>query len=146
MGMFASASPAPAGDASPARSALAKGNPWRKPDPDLVDRFHAAAARVEGVELRKMFGFPAAFVGGNMAAGLHQDTMIVRLPETERAARLAAGWSLFEPMPGRPMREYVALPADVTADADAARGWIERAAAYAATLPPKSAKPRKRQA
>ena len=124
---------------------MAKRNPWHKPDPELVDRFHAAATGVEGVELRKMFGFPAAFVGGNMAAGLHQETMIVRLPDTERAARLAEGWSLFEPMPGRPMREYVGLPADVTADADAARAWIERAAAYAATLPPKSAKRRKRR-
>jgi TfoX/Sxy family transcriptional regulator of competence genes len=93
-----------------------------------------------------MFGFPAAFLGGNMVAGLHQDTVMVRLPEDERQKRLNAGWSMFEPMPGRPMREYVALPTEVFVDADATRGWIERAAAYVRTLPPKEPKPRKRRA
>ena len=117
-------------------------NPWKKPEPELMDRFSEAIAGIEGVEPRKMFGFPAAFVGGNMAAGLHQDTFMVRLPEAERAERLAAGWSLFEPMPGRPMREYVALPAEVVADASDTRAWIERAAAYARSLPPKVPKPR----
>jgi len=119
-------------------------DPWRKPQPELVDRFHEAVAGIDGVEVRKMFGSPAAFVGGNMTAGLHQDTFMVRLSESDRAERLAEGWSTFEPMPGRPMREYVTLPADVTADIDATRGWIERAAGYVRTLPPKAAKPRKR--
>ena len=122
-------------------------DPWRKPAPELVDRFGEVTAGIEGVELRKMFGFPAAFVGGNMAAGLHQDTFMLRLPEDERAARLAAGWSLFEPMPGRPMREYVSLPPEVAADVDAARGWIERAVTYTRTLPPKAPKaPKARKA
>jgi TfoX/Sxy family transcriptional regulator of competence genes len=112
-------------------------DPWRKSPPDLVERFHAAVGGIEGVEVRKMFGYPAAFVGGNMAGGLHQDTLIVRLPDDERAERLEAGWSLFEPMPGRPMREYVALPADVAGDVEAARQWLERGAAYTRTLPPK---------
>lgn len=118
--------------------------PWRKARPEGVERFQAAAAGVEGFEPRKMFGFPAVFLGGNMVAGLHQDTVMVRLPDAERQARLDDGWSLFEPMPGRPMREYVALPTEVFADADATRGWIERAADYVRTLPPKQPKPRKR--
>jgi hypothetical protein len=79
-----------------------------------------------------------------MAFGLHQENMIVRLPDDERSARLAAGWSQFEPMPGRPMREYVALPAEVVADPDEARHWLERAAAYVRTLPPKQPTPAKR--
>lgn len=120
-------------------------NPWQKPQPELVERFHEAVAGIEGLEVRKMFGFPAGFVGGNMAVGLHQDTFIVRLPEEERQARLAEGWSLFEPMPGRPMREYVALPAEVAADAKASRAWMERATAHVRSLPPKEPKPRKRR-
>lgn len=120
-------------------------DPWRKPSDELVERFHEAVAGIEGVEVRKMFGFPAAFVGGNMTAGLHQETFIVRLPDDERAERLAEGWSLFEPMPGRPMREYVALPDAVMVDVDATRDWVERAAAYARTLPPKAPKAEKRK-
>jgi TfoX/Sxy family transcriptional regulator of competence genes len=120
---------------------------WRKPSPEMVARFHEAVAGIDGVEVRKMFGMPAAFLNGNMVAGLHQDTTMVRLPENLRAERFADGWSAFEPMPGRPMREYVAMPPDVAGDVDATRGWLERAAAYVRTLPPKASRPaRKRQA
>jgi TfoX/Sxy family transcriptional regulator of competence genes len=124
---------------------MATHNPWRKSPEELVERFGAAVAGIEGLETRKMFGYPAGFVGGNMVTGLHQDAWIVRLPEDERRQRLDAGWSTFEPMPGRPMREYVAMPDDVVGNADAARGWMERAAAYVRTLPPKAPKPRKRR-
>lgn len=117
---------------------MAAHDAWRKAPPDLVERFHEAVAGIEGVQVRKMFGYPAAFIGGNMTAGLHQDSFIVRLSETDRAEQLADGWSTFEAMPGRPMREYVILPAEVVADADATRGWVERAADYVRTLPPKA--------
>lgn len=118
--------------------------PWRKPDAALVDRFHEAAAGIEGIEVRKMFGFPAGFVGGNMAIGLHQDTLLVRLPEEERRRLQAEGWAPFEPMPGRPMREYLAVPEAIAADPEATRGWMERAVAYVRTLPPKQPKAKRR--
>jgi TfoX/Sxy family transcriptional regulator of competence genes len=118
---------------------------WRKAPQEVVDHFHEAVAGIDGIEVRKMFGMPAAFLNGNMVAGLHQDTFMVRLPDDVRAERFADGWSAFEPMPGRPMREYVALPPEVAADVDATRAWIERAAAHVRTLPPKAPKaPRKR--
>jgi TfoX/Sxy family transcriptional regulator of competence genes len=118
-------------------------DPWRTAPDDLRERFEAAVAGIEGLEQRKMFGYPAGFVGGNMTTGLHQDAWIVRLPEDVREERLAAGWSTFEPMPGRQMREYVAMPPDVVSDPDQAREWVERAAAYVRTLPPKAQKPKK---
>ena len=119
---------------------------WKKASAETVERFHGAVAGIVGLEVRKMFGYPAGFVGGNMAVGVFRDTLLVRLPEPERAERLAEGWSLFEPMPGRPMREYVALPESVAADPVETRHWMERAAAYGRTLPPKAPKPRKPRA
>ena len=122
-------------------------DPWRKSSPELVERFHEAVAGIDGVEVRKMFGYPAAFIGGNLTAGLHQETVMMRLPDAEREERIADGWSLFEPMPGRPMREYVAMPPEVAADVAAMRRWIERAAAHVRTLPPKAPKaPKKAKA
>jgi TfoX/Sxy family transcriptional regulator of competence genes len=123
---------------------VAGSDPWRKAPPEMVERFLEAAAGIEGVELRKMFGYPAAFLNGNMVAGLHQDTVLARLPEADREARFADGWSAFEPMPGRPMREYVALPPEIATDVEATRRWIERAAAYVRTLPPKAPKASKK--
>ena len=119
---------------------MAGSQPWRKAPADLVARFDEAVAGIDGVEGRKMFGYPAAFIGGNLAAGLYQESVMVRLPDDERAERIADGWSLFEPMPGRPMREYVALPREVAGDVVAMRHWLERAAAHVRTLPPKPPK------
>jgi TfoX/Sxy family transcriptional regulator of competence genes len=119
---------------------------WRKAPAELVERFHTAVDGIDGLEVRPMFGYPAAFIGGNMTAGLYQETFLVRLPDAERAERHADGWVTFEPMPGRPMREYLALPAEVVADPGATREWVERAAAYVRTLPPKPPKGRARGA
>jgi len=110
---------------------------WRKASPELVERFEAAVAGIEGLEQRQMFGYPAAFVGGNMVTGLHQESWLVRLGADERSSLADEGWQTFSPMPGRPMREYLTLPDGVAADRSAARSWVERAAAYGRTLPPK---------
>lgn len=113
---------------------------WRKAPDELVERFGAVVAGIDGLETRRMFGYPAGFIGGNMVTGLHQESWIVRLPEEVRRGQLDAGWSTFEPMAGRPMREYLALPSSVAEDPDVARGWVERAADYVRTLPPKAPK------
>ena len=81
-----------------------------------------------------------------MFAGAWQSTGMLRLPESERAAVVTAGGRPFEPMPGRVMKEYVALPESTVADLAEAAAWVHKAAAYAASLPPKVKKPRKKKA
>ena len=52
-------------------------------------------------ERRKMFGYPCAFVAGNLFTGLHQENVIVRLAERDRVAAIGTeGARLFEPMSG----------------------------------------------
>ncbi len=92
-----------------------------------------------------MFGYPAGFIGGHLTTSLHQESWIVRLADDDRADRLDDGWSGFEPMPGRTMRGYLVLPPDVAGDEAQARSWVERAAAYVRTLPPKPPKPPKKR-
>ena len=96
-----------------------------------------------------MFGLPCAFCGGNLFVGVHEDHVMVRLPEALRDKVLASGGAPFMPM-GRKMGEYVVLPAADTADPDRLAAWIAVALDHAATLPPKAAKPgpvsRKRKA
>ena len=118
---------------------------WRKPDAGLVELLDATIAGLEfdaPVDYRPMFGCPAYFTGGNMFAGVWQDTVMLRLPEDQRALAHTAGATPFEPMPGRPMKEYVALPASMVEDPAKAADWVGRAAAYAASLPPKKKTPR----
>jgi TfoX/Sxy family transcriptional regulator of competence genes len=114
---------------------------FEKAPPELVQTFGELVARLPGVERRTMFGYPAAFLHGQMFASLFADNMIVRLPAEERTRLLAVdGAAVFEPMPGRPMREYVALPPGMIEQPSEAEAWLERALAYAASLPPKEAK------
>jgi TfoX/Sxy family transcriptional regulator of competence genes len=91
-------------------------------------------------QARQMFGYPACFVNGNMFMGLHADRFIVRLPEDERAKLTTAGGTAFEPMPGRPMKEYVVLPEAVLKDKRKLKTWIGKALAYGSSLPPKAPK------
>ena len=116
--------------------------PWRRSSPEMVERFSAGVAGIEGLEQRQMFGYPAAFIGGNLTTSLHRESWIVRLATEERAEQQARGWQTFAPMAGRPMREYLVMPDAVAADPDQARSWVEKAAAYVRTLPPKTSKKR----
>ncbi len=123
--------------------------PWEKPSPELMGKLDDAVATVAeanaiAVELRPMFGCPAYFVNGNLFAGVHQQNVMLRLPEEGRAAIVALGGGPFEPMAGRPMREYVVLPEEVLGDRDATAAWVLRSAAHAAALPPKPKKRVKR--
>jgi TfoX/Sxy family transcriptional regulator of competence genes len=113
---------------------------WRRPDPDLVRFIDETISGLEfdqPVAYRPMFGCPAYFTSGNLFAGVWQETLMLRLGADDRAAIAARGGRPFEPIPGRKMKEYVALPPDVVADPELTRTWLLRAAAYAASLPPR---------
>jgi len=117
------------------------GRKWRPAPEELVRAFAATVQSLPGVESRRMFGYPCAFANGQMFAGLHQENMIIRLPDEERARFLELeGASAFEPMPGRPMREYVVAPPAMITDEGPLRSWMEKALAYARSLPPKPSK------
>ena len=110
---------------------------FTKSPPELVERFAAVLDRYPDAERKKMFGYPAAFVGGNMATGLFADHWVVRLPDGEIEAAKAAGASGFEPMPGRPMKSFVVIPAGEVDDDLAIDRWVERGLAHAASMPAK---------
>ena len=92
------------------------------------------------VEKKMMFGYPAAFVNGNMFMSLFGKALILRLPEDARQELIAAGGSMFEPMKGRPMREYVAVPDAMLDDPRALKKWVARSRDFGASLPAKKKK------
>jgi len=114
--------------------AFPKSSPWLK---------ELFASLLEGLacEHRQMFGYPCAFVNGQMFCGTFGNAIIVRLDEAGRAELLAVeGAAVFDPMGGRPMKEYVQFPDGMLEDEEALRGWIRRGHAYALSLPPKAAR------
>jgi TfoX/Sxy family transcriptional regulator of competence genes len=113
---------------------------WRKSPETLVQRFSEIVPHDPRVERRKMFGYPAAFVAGNLFMGLHQEALILRLSEKDRTSFLKIdGASVFEPMPGRPMREYVVVPSSMLNGVASLAKWIRRSLDYASSIPPRRA-------
>jgi TfoX/Sxy family transcriptional regulator of competence genes len=114
------------------------GGEWEKAPPDLAERFTAEVGKLPGTQVRKMFGYPAGFANGHMFTGIFASSWFVRLPEAQRAELAAAGGTSFEPMPGRPMREYLVLPPAMAGDAAAAEPWVAQALEYVQGMPPKA--------
>lgn len=109
---------------------------WRKSPQVLIDTFNAVLPKDERAQSRKMFGYPCCFVNGNMFTGLHQENLIVRLPERQRERLLRVdGAVVFEPMAGRPMSEYVTVPPTMLANKRQLRSWVKKAFDYGLTLP-----------
>jgi TfoX/Sxy family transcriptional regulator of competence genes len=111
-----------------------------------VPRADSAATKVfeeltpaaEGISTKKMFGQPAAFANGNLFFGVFGENLFVRLSEPDREdAKKTSGFTPFEPMPGRAMKEYWVLPPSVLEDRAEARRWLRLSLTYVVSLPPK---------
>ncbi len=111
---------------------------WEKSPPYMIELFEALLPADGRVTRRVLFGCPCAFVAGNMFCGLFEGRLFLRLGEADRAAAGAAlGARPFDPLGGRPMREYVLLPDDALEDDTRLEDWIARAFAFAAAPSPK---------
>jgi hypothetical protein len=119
---------------------------FTRSSPEIVERFATVMGRYPDVERRQMFGYPAAFVGGNMATGLFAEHWVVRLPDADLAMAIADGAAPFEVMPGRPMKGFVVIPPAVVADDDAIGTWLEKGIAHAGAMPRKESGARRKKA
>lgn len=110
-----------------------------KPSAALIAEFKAVLAQLPDATPRKMFGYDAAFVNGNMAVGLWQNTAVMKLAEADQKKLIARGDAQpFAPMKGRVMRGWVELSEEITHDPEELLAWARRAIAHVATLPPKA--------
>ena len=112
---------------------------WQKSPEPLVELFARVQAGLPpDTERRKMFGYPCSFVNGQMFAGLHQTNMVLRLSEGDRAEFLKQDSAkIFEPLPGRIMKEYVVVPPRLKDDEATLLKWSVKAFSYAKSLGPK---------
>jgi hypothetical protein len=118
-----------------------------KPPAELVERFKAALPSHPDLTPKQMFGFPASFVKGNFFTGLHNENVVIRLPDEVKAElKELDGAPQFDPMGGRPMKQWWVLPSNVTGDGAKLKGFIARAFVKVQPLPGKAAKPAKKKA
>lgn len=114
---------------------------WKKAPEELV-QFLAQKMKDINCDYKKMFGYPAYFINGNMFAGIHGDELFIRLSESELKEIMNARLNVtrFEPMPGRAMTGYVVLPKPVYSDDRLFAKWLDKSVKFASTLPPKQKK------
>jgi hypothetical protein len=106
-------------------------------DEKLAERVRAALGEPPGLVEKKMFGGIGYMVMGNMACGVNQDDLIVRVGSEAYEEALAEPHTEEFDMTGRPMRGWVVvLPEGVSSDREMA-AWVQRGLAFALTLPPK---------
>ncbi len=116
---------------------------WEKPSAEIISIFEKVVPAIAGIEKRKMFGLPCIFIKSNMFMGVHQNNIFLRLPFSDRKVFLKLeGAHVFEPQPGRIMREYVVFPGWIfeKESADILNDWIYKSFEYAASLPPREKK------
>jgi TfoX N-terminal domain len=113
---------------------------FEKSSPELVARFETVLGRNAAPDItrRQMFGYPCAWIAGNMLSGLFAQQWWVHLSEPDREALLdLPGAHQLEVMPGRAMGRYVVLPLEVAADDRGIDQWLARAIEFTRGLPPK---------
>ena len=115
---------------------------WEKASEVLISLLEEQAS-ILPCERRFMFGSPTFFVNNNMFAGVHEDTVILRLDEENRR-HLQAEYDAVKPFTpmGRAMKEYVAVPEYLAQRPRFLGEWLHRSFAYAAVLPVKVKKPK----
>jgi TfoX/Sxy family transcriptional regulator of competence genes len=116
---------------------------WEKPSAEIIATFEKIVPVIAGIEKRKMFGFPCVFVNSNMFMGVYTDSIFLRLSKSDRESFLKLkGAKVFEPQPGRVMKEYAVFPEWVLKQESSGilNDWIYKSFEYAASLPPKEKK------
>jgi TfoX/Sxy family transcriptional regulator of competence genes len=111
---------------------------WEKVSEELSE-FLSKKVAVFQCEKKKMFGCPTYFVNNNMFTGVFGKRIFLRLSEQDRTEIFSdfedAG--IFEPMKGRIMKEYIALPEKIMNDEKKFEKWLEKSYNFVFSLPPK---------
>ena len=106
-------------------------------DENLAARIRARLSRRTGVTEKKMFGGIIFMLQGNMCCGVHRDSLIARLGPEEAGAALAEPHTRVFDLTGRPMKAWVLVEPKGLVEAAQLRKWVDRAAKWAGSLPPK---------
>ncbi len=119
---------------------------WKKAPEELVQFLAKKATKLQ-CDYRKLFGYPAYFVNGNMFAGIHGDKLFIRLSEAdeEKIMKIDSGVAAFEPVAGRVMKGYVVLPKSFYYDDRQFDEWLAKSFKYASSLAPKKPKSSKKE-
>lgn len=106
-------------------------------DEALADRIRTHTGDDPDLIEKKMFGGLAFMYRGNMAVGVQQDGLMVRIaPDDHDDALAMPGVRTFD-MTGRPMRGWIVVDGQALIEDEMLAHWIDRGMGYAGSLPAK---------
>ena len=106
-------------------------------DEGLLHRMRALLDEGPEVEEKKMFGGVGFMVQGNMACGILNDDLIVRVGPERYEEALAAPHARPFDITGRPMTGWVMVAPAGHAEDDDLNRWVQQGLAFAGSLPAK---------
>ena len=107
-------------------------------DTELADRIRFLIGTGPGVTEKRMFGGLAFLVGGNMAIRASgQGGVLVRVDPADSRALIATANAALAVMGGRTMHGWLRVSSEDLETDEELTEWVDRAVAYARSLPPK---------
>lgn len=107
-------------------------------DSDLAERVFELLEGRDGLLERNMFGGISYLCFGNMSVGILGKELVVRVAKEENDAVLAEAHTRPMDFTGKPMRGWVYIDEEGSADPVVRKQWVERGWAYASSLPKKA--------
>jgi TfoX/Sxy family transcriptional regulator of competence genes len=106
-------------------------------DEGLAERIRRLLEDQRGITERRMFGGLAFLLRGNMALGIVNDQLMVRVGTETYAAALREPHARAMDFTGRPMKGFVFVSSEgLQSDSDLAQ-WVEQGIRYSTSLPAK---------
>lgn len=106
----------------------------------LADRVRRAVGPRPDVTEKNMFGGVAFLLNGKMFCGIIKQDLMVRVGPDRYEAALGEGHVRPMDFTGRPMKGYVFVGPGGSRTEEAIKKWVERGAAFVATLEHRSAR------
>lgn len=96
---------------------------------------------------KKMFGHEVHFLNTYMFSGANQDGIFVHIGNEARDAALRSNKdvSLFEPLEGTVMKDYLLLLEPIASDPEQLNVWLDKSSQYLLARPPKEKKKKKKK-
>lgn len=88
-------------------------------------------------EAKKMFGGVCHLMHGNMYCGVHKEFLILRLGQKPAEEALESPVARPLDITGKPMKGWVMVEPEGFESGEDLAAWLEKARAFAQTLPPK---------
>lgn len=103
----------------------------------LLKKVRNLLRKTAGINEKKMFGGVGFLLHGNMACGILNDDLIVRVgPEAYAGALNSPGVRVFD-ITGRTMKGWVMVSGKEVNSAEELAGWVQQGVSFAGSLPEK---------